>query len=62
METAAAAQVCHRKDIPFIAVRSISDSAEESGFTSFLKYASLASVHSFIVVEKLLRELGKTKL
>jgi len=61
METAAVAQVCHRKGIPFIAVRSISDSVEKSGFTSFLKYAPLASVHSCIVVEKLLRELGKAK-
>jgi len=59
METAAAAQVCSLKSIPFVAVRSISDSADNSGFTSFIRYSSLASEHSYIVVKSMLYELGK---
>jgi len=61
METAATAQVCHMKGIPFIAVRSISDNADKSGFAAFLRYASLASKHSYIVVRRLLRELRKAE-
>jgi len=54
METAAAARVCHMKGVPFVAVRSISDNSDKSGFTAFLRYASLASTHSYIVVRRLL--------
>ena len=54
METAAVAKAVALKGIPFIAVRSISDSAEKSGMAAFVRYASLASEHSFIVVKKLL--------
>jgi len=59
METAAAAHVCQMKGVPFIAVRSISDNADKSGFAAFLRYASLASKNSYIVVRRLLRELRK---
>jgi len=61
METAATARVCHMKGVPFIAVRSISDNADKSGFAAFLRYASLASKHSYIVVRRLLRELRKAE-
>jgi len=57
MESAAAAHVCFIKNTPFIAVRSISDSREDSGIFSFFKHASQASKNSCIVVRKLLSEL-----
>ena len=56
METAAAAKVCSLKGIPFVAVRSISDSADNSGFMSFLRYSSLASDHSYIVAKRLFKQ------
>ena len=57
METAAVAQVCSQNSIPFIAIRSISDSRDKSGLLNFFKYVSLASVNSFKVTQLLLQEL-----
>jgi len=58
METAAVAHVCSKNNIPFIAVRSISDTAEKSGLLTFYKNVTLASRNSFNFVEKLLSELS----
>ena len=58
METAAAAHVCCENNIPFIAVRSISDTVEKSGLLTFYKNVTLASENSFSFVEKLLIELS----
>jgi len=57
METAAVAHVCSLNNIPFIAIRSISDTVGKSGFLTFFKNVNLASKSSFLVVEKLLCEL-----
>jgi len=54
METAAVAHVCNMSGIPFIAVRSVSDTREESGVLNFFRYVSIASKHSFQVVERIL--------
>ena len=63
MESAAVAHVCQINSIPFIAVRSMSDTREVSGFLNFFKYASLASENSFAVAKKLITALpsGDTK-
>ena len=55
METAAVANVCAINSIPFIAVRSITDTPEKSGIRNFYKNVKLASNNSFRVVEKLLK-------
>ncbi|MDR2957288.1 MAG: 5'-methylthioadenosine/S-adenosylhomocysteine nucleosidase [Coriobacteriales bacterium] len=57
MESTAVAQVCHENHIPFIAVRSLSDSREKPGLTVFVRYASLASYNAFLVVEALLQKV-----
>jgi len=58
METAAVAHVCNKNNIPFIAVRSISDTVEKSGLLTFYKNVILASRNSFSFVEKLLIKLS----
>jgi len=57
METAAVAHVCAINKIPFIAVRSITDSPEKSGLLNFYKNVVQASKNSYDVVERLLQEL-----
>ena len=57
METTAVADVCLSAGIPFIAVRSVTDTEKKSGFLVFFKNARRASRHSFIVVKKLLAQL-----
>jgi len=59
METAAVAHVCAINDIPFIAVRSVTDTSEKSGILNFYKNVTLAANNSFAVVVKLLNELEK---
>ena len=54
METAAVAHVCNLKNIPFIAIRSISDSSDKSGLLTFFKNVTLASENSFSVTNILL--------
>ncbi|MCL1847493.1 MAG: 5'-methylthioadenosine/S-adenosylhomocysteine nucleosidase [Coriobacteriia bacterium] len=55
MESAAVAEVCKARDIPFIAVRSISDTEANAGFIVFFKNALQVSRHSFAVVRTLLQ-------
>lgn len=57
MESAAVAYISNLYDIPFVAVRSISDNGEKSGLKTFLKYARSASQNSFSVVSRLLNTL-----
>ena len=59
METAAAAHVCTVNRIPFLAVRSVSDTEDDHGLGSFLKNAAMASKHSFLLVRELLKEVTK---
>jgi adenosylhomocysteine nucleosidase len=59
METAAVAYACEASNIPFIAVRSITDTREKSGLLNFYRYIAPASRNSFNVVSALLNELTK---
>jgi len=54
METSAIAHVCYANSTPFIAVRSISDTEEESGLGSFEANCSFAAEMSFNVVNAFL--------
>jgi adenosylhomocysteine nucleosidase len=57
METAAVAHVCYMHGVPFIAVRSVSDTGAQSGVGNFKKNVKMASEHSFEVVNLLLGAL-----
>jgi adenosylhomocysteine nucleosidase len=59
METAAAAHVCHSNGVPFIAIRSVTDTEEDVGYGSFYENAAFASRNSFIVVEGILKRIAK---
>ena len=61
METAAVADVCLSGGVPFIAVRSVTDTESEPGFIVFLKNARLASENSYFVVKALLGHLGQNQ-
>ena len=54
METAAVAHACYVNRLPFIAVRSISDTADENGEATFDKYCAYAAAQSCNVVRQLL--------
>ncbi|PGB01575.1 5'-methylthioadenosine/S-adenosylhomocysteine nucleosidase [Bacillus toyonensis] len=57
METASIAHVCYANTIPFIAVRSITDTEEASGIEVFEDNCVSASHHSIHFVKKLLESL-----
>ncbi|MDT3496549.1 5'-methylthioadenosine/S-adenosylhomocysteine nucleosidase [Bacillus toyonensis] len=57
METASIAHVCYANTIPFIAVRSITDTEETSGIEVFEDNCVSASHHSIHFVKKLLESL-----
>jgi adenosylhomocysteine nucleosidase len=60
MEGAAIAQVCHDFGIPFAAVRTVSDRADDDAHVDFMKFIEeVASKHSAAIVEALLS--GSTK-
>lgn len=53
MEGAAVAQVCKAFDIPFVIIRTISDSANNDAPVDFLKFIDdIASVYSIAIIEK----------
>jgi adenosylhomocysteine nucleosidase len=57
MEGAAFAQVCHDYRVPFAAVRTISDRADDAAHGDFLTFMeNVASRHSAAIVDALLRE------
>jgi len=58
METASVAQVCHANEIPFIAIRAVTDTADHSGADNFEKNCEAASAISKDVVLALLKEIG----
>ena len=58
METASVALECQLQGIPFLAVRSITDSEEHSGVLTFIKNVRSASESSFNVVRALLSKLA----
>lgn len=58
MEGAAFAQVCHDFGVPFAAVRTISDRADDAAHGDFLAFIrTVASPHSAAIVDALLRRL-----
>ena len=58
METAAAAQVCYANKIPFIAIRSISDSETDHGEDVFERNCDKASYHSYLMARAILSRLA----
>jgi adenosylhomocysteine nucleosidase len=59
MEGAAVAQVCARWDVPFVIVRSISDTADHAAGVDFRSFTELAASRAERVVRGLLRRLGR---
>ena len=58
MEGAAFAQVCHDYGVPFAAVRTISDRADDAATVDFIRFVDeVASHHSAAIVMALLRSL-----
>ncbi|MFI3284919.1 MAG: 5'-methylthioadenosine/S-adenosylhomocysteine nucleosidase [Erysipelotrichaceae bacterium] len=57
METASVAQTCYVNNIPFIAVRTVTDTAEHCGSKEFHNNCSKASEISANIVRILLKEL-----
>ncbi|MCR1949810.1 5'-methylthioadenosine/adenosylhomocysteine nucleosidase [Clostridium sp. DSM 100503] len=57
METASIAHVCYVNEIPFIAIRSITDTEDESGVDVFESNCSIASKNSVDIVKKILELL-----
>jgi adenosylhomocysteine nucleosidase len=60
MESAAFAQVCHDYNVPFAAVRTISDRADDDATVDFNRFLSeVASHYSTAVVDKWLKNKEK---
>lgn len=57
MEGAAVAQICARWGVPFVIVRSVSDTADGSAETDFRAFTPLAAARSLAVVRLILRSL-----
>ncbi len=57
MEAAAIAQVCHRFDIPFIIIRSLSDIAGKESNISFKEFLETAATNSANMVCAIVREI-----
>jgi adenosylhomocysteine nucleosidase len=57
MEGAAVAQVCAKWTIPFVIVRSISDTADQDAHTEFRAFTALAAARAERVVRGMLRRL-----
>jgi adenosylhomocysteine nucleosidase len=66
MEGAAVAQVCHEHGVPFLVIRTISDSANEEAPVDFPKFADrIASAYSYGILRNLLKRLypsGKDRI
>lgn len=60
METASIAHVCYVNGIPFIAIRSITDTEEHCGVDVFEENCEKASILSMEVVSKMLIEMKKS--
>lgn len=57
MESTAIAQTCYRMDIPFVIIRSISDTANDEASLSFDQFLHIASRASATIVLQLLEDL-----
>lgn len=58
METAAVAQVCYAGGVPFIAIRSVTDTESESGMENFEKNCASASQNTFEVLRAFLKAVS----
>jgi adenosylhomocysteine nucleosidase len=58
MEGAAVAQVCYQQNVPFIIIRSISDSADESALADMQKFQGIAAGNSAKLVVEIVRQLA----
>ena len=54
MEGAAVAQICYQQKVPFLIIRSLSDSADDSAALDFVKYGNLAAGNSAQLVLEIL--------
>ena len=54
MEGAAVAQICYQQKVPFLIIRSLSDSADDSAALDFVKYGKLAAENSAQLVLEIL--------
>jgi adenosylhomocysteine nucleosidase len=57
MEGAAIAQVCYLNAVPFIAIRSISDKADEAATVSFDQFVQTAAHNSSMLVERMISKI-----
>lgn len=60
METASVAHVCYVNSVPFVAIRSMSDTPQESGNSNFAKYAVAAAEKSVQVLCRYLDAINKS--
>ena len=61
MEGAAVAQVCHDYGIPFAAMRTISDRADDTAHVDFPKFVTeIASRYALAILDEFMRELNKS--
>jgi adenosylhomocysteine nucleosidase len=62
MEGAAVAQVCHDYGVPFAAMRTISDRADDTAHVDFPKFVTeVASRYALAIVDEFVRELNKSR-
>lgn len=57
MEAAAIAQTCHQLEVPFVIIRSVSDSADEKADISFEEFLKTAAVSSAKMVTEIVKSL-----
>lgn len=57
MEGAAAAQVCHHAGLPFVIIRSLSDSADADAESSFREFTQMAAKRAKQVVRRMLADI-----
>ncbi len=54
METAAVAHVCEINNVPYVAIRSISDKADHSADINFKEFCEKAAKNSYLLISKLI--------
>lgn len=57
MEGAAIAQVCYLNKIPFVVIRTMSDSADEKAYDNFANHVEKVANNSSLIVESMVKEL-----
>ncbi len=57
MESAAIAQVCYKSEIPFLSIRTLSDSANDNGILDYMTFKRQAAQKNSRLILELLKEL-----